>query len=241
MPRRLAELEKAIGHTFKDISLLERAVTHKSWAFENLPDATPDTVRDSVNEVLEFLGDSVLGLAIAEALFRKKSDMSEGELTLMKHHLVSTATLAQLAEELKLGDYLRIGRGEEKSGGRKKQALLADLFEAVVGAVFLDAGYIPARNVITRIFADELENASPASAIDYKSLLQETLQGSGLEAPNYRIVSTEGPPHDRTFHVAASWEGGKATGTGSSIKAAEMMAAEEALNQINADGNDPSA
>lgn len=232
MQARLARLENKLGYTFKNIKLLERALTHRSWAFENLPGATEEQVRETENESMEFLGDSVLGLVIAEQLYTSRENATEGDLTLMKHHLVSTLTLAQVAERLKLGEFVRFGKGEEKTGGRKKQALLANTLEAVIGAVFLDGGYVQARHFIATLFADELKAASPRASIDHKTTLQELVQSNGESAPRYEILKTEGPPHSRTFFVRVEWQGGKADGEGSSIKSAEMMAAAAALQQL---------
>ncbi len=164
MAIKLGKLENLLGYKFKDIALLERALTHRSWAHENLPNASEEAIREAENESMEFVGDSVLGLAIAEELFRKNPKLSEGDLTLMKHHLVSTTTLADLAKELGLGEFIRVGKGEEKTGGRKKQALLTNTLEAVIAAVFFDGGYIAARALIMQIFAAELRNTSPEMA-----------------------------------------------------------------------------
>ncbi len=235
MAANLSKLENLTGHKFADLALLERAVTHRSWAFENMPSATDEDIRRAENESFEFVGDSVLGLAIAEQIFRNNPSLSEGDLTLMKHHLVSTVTLAKLAAGLDLGQYIRVGRGEEKTGGRKKQALLANTLEAVIGAIFFDSGYIAARVFIGRIFVDELRNATPKSSLDYKTLLQETLQAQKQAAPTYNVLRSDGPPHQRTFYVEAVWDNGKANGHGTSIKAAEMMAASEALTFLRSD------
>lgn len=229
---KLADFEKIIGHTFKDIALLERALTHRSWAHENLPGRNDDEIRAAENESFEFLGDSVLGLAVAEELFRKYPDASEGELTLMKHRLVSTTTLANAAESFKLGEHIRIGRGEEKTGGRRKRAILADTLEAVIAAVFFDSGYVASRSFVTRVLASEFQIATPDGSADYKTLLQEKLQADQLSAPVYTLVKTEGQPHERKFYVEASWETGRAEGQGSSIKSAEMMAASSALESL---------
>jgi ribonuclease-3 len=236
MSAKVGKLESVIGHNFKDIALLERALTHRSWAFENLPSGDTDKIRETENESLEFLGDSVLGLVIAEYVFNDHPEVDEGGLTLMKHHLVSTVTLAQIAERLQLGDYMRVGRGEEKTGGRRKQALLANLMEAVIGAVFLDAGYVAARALITRNFADELKQATPTNSIDYKTTLQEMLQARKEAAPAYHVIKTDGPPHAREFTVEAKWQTGSTRGHGTSIKSAEMMAAEEAIKTIGSAG-----
>ena len=232
MSKNLAKLEHLLGYQFQNIALLERAVTHRSWAHEHLPDGNEEKLRELQNESFEFVGDSVLGLAIAEQLYLKNKTVSEGDLTLMKHHLVSTETLAKLATNLELGDFMRVGRGEEKTGGRRKQALLADTFEAILAAIFFDSGYISARNFVNRIFADELRQATPRGSIDYKTLLQETLQANKLSAPTYKVVKTAGPPHERTFFVEAKWEGGEVSGQGNSIKQAEMMAANLALQEL---------
>ncbi len=230
MSAKLAKLENLIGHSFQDINLLGRAVTHRSWAYENHPGESEEKVREVENESMEFVGDSVLGLVIAEQLYLTHPKGSEGDLTLMKHHLVSTLTLAKIAEKLGLGEFIRVGKGEEKTGGRKKQALLANTLEAVIAAVFLDSGYIPARAFISRIFISEIKSATPRNSIDYKTKLQEVLQAQKLTAPTYSVITTDGPPHDRTFSVEAAWATGKARGTGNSIKSAEMMAASVALN-----------
>jgi ribonuclease-3 len=228
----LSKFESLIGYTFQDPLLLERALTHRSWAHENLPGRSDDEIRASENESFEFVGDSVLGLAIAEQLFQKYPDASEGQLTMMKHRLVSANTLAGLAETIRIGEFIQLGRGEEKTGGRQKRAVLADALEAVIAAVFFDTGYIAARALTSRIFASEFRKVTPDDSVDYKSLLQERLQAERLSAPVYTVVRTEGQPHDRTFFVEAAWATGRAEGTGSSIKAAEMMAANEALKLL---------
>jgi ribonuclease-3 len=229
----LAKLETSLGHRFEKPELLERAVTHRSWAHERLKRESEEKIRSAENELLEFIGDSVLGLAIAEQLYAKNPNAAEGDLTLMKHRLVSTATLAAIGDSLELGNYLRLGRGEEASGGREKPQLLANVLEAVIGAIFVDSGYVAARTFVSRIFADELKSVTPKSSVDYKTLLQERLQAKKMSAPTYTLVRSEGQPHDRTFHVEAVWAEGKATGSGRSIKAAEMMAASEALKTLD--------
>ncbi len=233
MAQNLSKLEQIIGYKFKNIALLERALTHRSWAFEKLPIGDGEEIRDLQNESLEFVGDSVVGLAIAEQLFIRHPKASEGDLTLMKHHLVSTDSLAKVAKTLGLSKYLRIGRGEEKTGGRKKQQIQANTLEAVIAAVFFDSGYVAARSFVRRIFAEELKNATPRSSLDYKTLLQETLQAQKFSSPVYRVVKTEGLPHKRIFHVEATWENSTVKGKGTSIKAAEMMAASVALKKLS--------
>lgn len=232
MASSVPQLESITGHRFADIALLERAITHRSWAYENMPGSTDVEIHKAENESLEFVGDSVLGLVIAESLYNSHLGASEGDLTLMKHRLVSTASLATIAIRLDLGKYIRIGRGEEQTGGRKKQTVLANTLEAVIGAIFLDGGYAAVRVFIGRIFADELKNISARGSLDFKTLLQETLQAEKLAAPRYNVLRTEGPPHDREFFVEAVWETGRSTGNGRSIKSAEMVAAQNALEML---------
>ena len=233
MPEQLAKLEILLGYRFQNLALLERAVTHRSWAHEKMPSGEETEIRGLQNEAFEFVGDSVLGLTIAEQLFSRHPKASEGDLTLMKHHLVSTGTLVKLAQTLNLGKFMRVGRGEEKTGGRRKQALLADTLEAIIAAIFFDSGYVSTRAFIIRIFAEELRDATPQTSIDYKTQLQETLQAQKFAAPTYKLIKTEGPPHERSFFVEAIWENGKVQGVGGSIKAAEMMAASVVLKNLN--------
>lgn len=233
MSQNLARLEQLLGYKFQNLELLQRALTHRSWAYENSGVAdNGESARSLQNESLELVGDAVLGLAVVEQLYHKHSTASEGELTLMKHRLVSTGTLAAAAQRINLGDFLRVGKGEEKTGGRRKQALLADTFEAVLAAIFFDSGYVAARACVQRVLADEIRHATPTSSIDYKTLLQETLQAEKREAPSYSVVKTSGPPHNRVFHVEAAWDAGAVRGKGTSIKQAEMMAANLALKQL---------
>jgi ribonuclease III len=227
----LSELEQRFGYTFRDITLLERAITHRSWAFENLTDVDEETIRERENESLEFVGDSVVGLIVAEQLFRRYPKLDEGDLTLMKHHLVSGSALASVAEELDLGKYLRLGGSEAKSG-RGKQSLLTNAFEAVVGAVFLDGGYIATRSVLVRLLDERLRSVTPQTSVDFKSRLQNVLQAQKQRTATYRLLRSEGPPHKRTFYVEVEWENGTADGEGNTIKAAEMAAAEKALTML---------
>lgn len=228
----LAKLENLLGYRFQNPSLLERALTHRSWAHENMPGQTEEKIREIENESFEFVGDSVLGLAVAEKLFMDDPTLSEGDLTLMKHHLVSMTMLAETASRLNIGGFIRMGRGEEKTGGREKPAILADTLEAVIAAVFFDSGYVAARSVVARVLADEFRNVTPKSSLDYKTLLQETLQAGKLPAPEYTLIKSEGLPHERTFFVEASWDSGRSEGSGNSIKSAEMSAAREALDKL---------
>lgn len=226
-----AVLEDLLGYRFVDRKLLERALTHRSWTHENRLGL--DGLLD--NESFEFVGDSVLGLAIAEQLFAKHPNLTEGDLTLMKHRLVSAPTLARIASGLSLSEYIRMGRGEEKSGGREKPAIAADALEAVIAAIFFDGGYIEARSFISRVFADEIESVTPKGSLDHKTTLQEVLQANKMSAPTYQLLKTEGPPHDRTFYVEAVWADGRSEGTGRSLKLAEMDAAATALKAMTGD------
>jgi len=232
MPKSLANFEQILGYKFQNPALLERAVTHRSWAFEKVSLGAGEEARSLQNESLEFVGDSVLGLAVAEQLYNLHPKASEGDLTLMKHRLVSTVMLAKVSKIICLGDYMRVGRGEEKTGGRRKEALLADTLEAVIGAIFFDSGYVPARAFVCRLYAEQFRVATPKSSLDYKTLLQETLQAEKLSAPSYNVIKIDGPPHERQFLVEAVWETGAVRGKGTSIKAAEMMAASLALQEL---------
>ena len=234
----LAELEELLGHTFSDRSWLERALTHRSWAHEQVAPGKEEEARRLHNEALEFVGDSVLGLVVADFLFSSYPEVTEGELSRMKHQLVSAPTLARASERLTIGRFVRVGRGEDKSGGRLKRALLADAFEAVLAAVFLDGGLSAATDFVRRALGDELEQVDPenAAAADFKTLLQERLQASHLSAPQYTVVETTGPPHKRTFHVELNWDGGSVRAEGRTIKAAETVAARLALDSLDGEG-----
>jgi ribonuclease-3 len=224
-------LEENIGYSFRDRRLLERALTHRSWAHETVGAGAELEARALHNEAMEFVGDSVLGLVVADALFRSHPKVTEGELSRMKHRLVSMQTLARVSRRLGVGEHLRVGRGEEKTGGRRKRALLADAFEALLAAVFLDGGYAEAEGFVRRALGSELEDATPesAAAADFKTLLQERLQSERHLSPTYELVETEGPPHARIFHVEAVFDGERVRGAGRTIKAAETDAACRAL------------
>ena len=231
-------LETILAYSFQNRGLLERSVTHRSWAHEQVAPGAEDRARQLHNEALEFLGDSVLGLIVADYLCRAYPEGTEGELSRMKHRLVSAPTLARASLRLNLGEFLRFGRGEEKSGGRSKDAILADVLEAVTGAIFLDGGLAAATRFVHHALGEELQRVDPLSAAeaDYKTMLQEKLQAERRPAPKYSVVETLGPPHRRTFHVEVSWDGGSVRGEGRSIKAAEVAAAKLAL--INLKEND---
>jgi len=229
-----AELEKILGYQFLNPELLAQAMTHRSWAHEQVSPRVQTDARHLHNEALEFLGDSVLGLVVADYLFKAYPGASEGELSRMKHRLVSEPTLAHASTELQLGEFVRFGRGEEKSGGRLKHALLADVFEAVTGAIFLDGGFEAAKEFVELALGVELRAADPvaAAAADPKTTLQEKLQAAHQPGPQYTVIETLGPPHRRMFHVELKWNDGMARGEGPTIKAAEAAAAQAALKQM---------
>ena len=228
--RDLSALEERLGYTFREPAVLDRALTHRSRANE---DATGSTVD---NESLEFLGDAVLGFVMADLLFRDFPQFDEGQKSKIKASLVSTATLALLARRLGLGDFLALGRGEEKTGGRKKQALLVDGYEAVIAAVYLDGGIEEARRFVTRAFAEDLEDVrSPEFwGRDYKSALQELVQSHEVSLPEYTVASESGPDHRKMFHVEVRVRGELlGSAHGASKKAAEQEAAHKAIDKLS--------
>jgi ribonuclease-3 len=245
--REFAGLEKALGHRFRRRELLLSALTHTSHAHEvatrNGDAAEPEGESD--NERLEYLGDAVLALVASEELWHRYPAFKEGQLSKLRAHLVSQNHLVGVAEELELGRYLRLGRGEEKSGGRKKAALLTDALEALIGAMYLDAGLEkPRAFVLKRIVLPELERAAEDESLlpvsDYKSALQERAHVLGRAQPSYVLVNEEGPQHQKIFTVEARLHRiGKrkaeyvAKASGATKKAAEQSAAREALNYLN--------
>ncbi|MGE0865277.1 MAG: ribonuclease III [Vicinamibacterales bacterium] len=229
LPQAFDALEARLGYRFRDRGLLEHALTHKSKAHEDPSGGVTD------NESLEFLGDAVLGLVVSEALFRAFPSYSEGQKSKIKANLVSTATLAEMAELLGLGDHMILGRGEEKTGGRQKQALLADTCEALIAAIYLDGGLEPARQFLMRELASHIDDARQPEYFgrDHKSRLQERLQSLGRPLPSYRIASELGPDHRKLFHVEVV-VGAEvlAQGAGRTKKEAEQEGARLALAEI---------
>ena len=226
-------VEEALGYRFADRGLLEHALTHRSRAHEDASGG----VRD--NESLEFLGDAVLGFVIADRLFRECPDWDEGQKSKAKAMIVSTTALALVGEELGLGEHLLLGRGEEKTGGRRKRSLIADTFEAVVAAVYLDGGIEAAERFIDRWFRPQLDavragGLTPGLTADHKSALQEQLQSRDLGLPQYRVVGETGPAHRKVFEIEV-WAGERALarGEGRSKKESEQCAAERALQVLN--------
>jgi ribonuclease-3 len=225
----LAGLLAALG-TEVDAHLVERAVTHRSFAYENggLP----------TNERLEFLGDSVLGLVVTEELFRRHPDLPEGQLAKLRAAVVNSRALAEVARDLEVGQYLRLGRGEEASGGRDKSSILADAVEALIGAVYIDRGTEPARELVLRLFGGLLDGSARLGAgLDWKTSLQELAAGQSLGVPEYQVTES-GPDHAKTFRAIALVGGEPAgEGEGRSKKEAEQRAAERAWTGLS-DGDD---
>jgi ribonuclease III len=224
-------LESRLDHRFRQPAYLERALTHSSYAHEAAQD--PDIGRED-NEALEFLGDAVLSFLTAEMIYRERPEAPEGIMSRAKAGLVSDANLARTARQLDLGSYLRLGVGEERSGGRGKASLLAGALEALLAAVFLDGGIGPARRVVERLFRDQLDAGTPVGpAADAKTALQELLQGRGHVAPTYRVVDESGPDHRKRFQVEVIADGEvRGAGEGPSKKAAEQRAARAALEAM---------
>lgn len=245
--REIAALEAALQYRFQRPELLELALTHSSQAreLEALRAAAP-TRHGGDNEQLEFLGDAVLGFVTSEELFQRFPQFREGDLSKLRAHLVSEKHLIRVAQHLELGHYLRLGRGEEKSGGRGKTTLLVDALEAVLAAIYLDGGLEPARQFVLRdIVSPELARidltGSTLPVIDYKSALQETLQAIGRPQPIYVLVKAEGPEHSKTFTVEARLQSSEqraqtdfvGRAEGSTKKKAEQDAARQVLEHLS--------
>ena len=237
--RTLETLEQTLKHRFRDRALLERAVTHSSLAFEQGLQGAHD------NEKLEFLGDAVLGLVVAQSLYESFPDLEEGDLTRLRAALVSRRHLGNVAESLHLGDHLRLGRGEERNGGRRKTVLLANSFEAVIAALYLDAGLEGARAFVQRTVIDPTAQrlyqglGRGDSMGDHKSALQEMLQAKGAAPPEYEVKAESGPDHRKRFLVEVVIPASPevppviAQGTGTTKKRAEQEAARVAFEQLN--------
>lgn len=222
----LAALEQRLGVSFEDGSLLEQALRHSSLINEY-------PALGLSNERLEFLGDAILGLVVAEKLFRDDADATEGEMTRARAMLVREETLASLSRSLGLGDFLRLGKGEEASGGRRKSKNLARVLEAVIGALFLDRGITASRDFILGLLAPEFARLKAPSAFDYKTRLQELAQSQKLTTPVYELVGEAGLPHARTFTVSAKVAGRvMGTGSGKTKKVAETEAARVAWERL---------
>jgi ribonuclease III len=232
MSADLTVLEQKLGHTFGDSELLVRALTHKSRIYEKSADGDAS----SDNEQLEFLGDSILGFVVSESLVRRFPAFPEGRLSKLKAHLVSAAWLYEVAQQLNLGDFLILGRGEEMSGGREKRALLSDALEALLAALYLDGGMETVRPLIEQHIIGSLEvtEGVETTVTDHKSALQEIAQALKLPPPRYVIVAEDGPEHAKMFTVEVrlgkEWT---SQAQGMSKKAAGQKAAEQIIRRLS--------
>ncbi len=220
---KLAHLQRLLGYTFNDPALLQLALTHRSASGTN-------------NERLEFLGDSILNHVIAEALFQRLPKAREGDLSRLRASLVKGETLAEIGRELQLGEYLRLGQGERKSGGHQRGSIIADVMEAVTGAILLDAGVEACRECLLRWFDSRLQGLQPGTVRkDHKTRLQEFLQGRGMALPAYELVAVKGEDHNQQFHIQCVLPApaGAFPGTGSSRRKAEQAAAQAALEALS--------
>ena len=222
----IKDLEVAIGYRFQNITLVQNALTHSSYANEHWHNSLMS------NERLEFMGDSVLGMVVAEHLYRNFPDRPEGELTRMRADMVCEQALAQVAERIDLGKHLMLGRGEEQSGGRNRASILADAVESVIAAMFLDGGMDAAKAFIDRFVLCDVPVTKLHNA-DYKTALQEKVQEKKNQTLAYALVGESGPDHDKRFEVQVTLNGEVVgTGTGSSKKRAEQDAARVAMEQL---------
>jgi len=226
----VGELEKKIGHSFRNRELIVEALTHKSFHHEHGGAAL------AYNERLEFLGDAVLGLIVVEYLFLLKQKFNEAELAKMKSYLVCEVVLAEIAEALSLGSHILLGKGEEATGGRTKKSILSDTLEAVVGAVFLDGGFETTRSLVLAFFRDRIDAViKTGDFFDYKTTLQEKTQLLHGVLPEYRLVKQHGADHKRVFTVSVYLNGEElGTASGQRKKEAEAQAAKIALQKIAA-------
>ena len=224
MQATMSWCEQRFHYRFKDDILLQTALTHRSHSADN-------------NERLEFLGDAALDLVISEFLYQSYSKQTEGSLSRMRSNLVKGNTLAELAKELDVGDYLILGKGENTSGGRERLSLLSDALEAMIGAIFLDGGYVAVKNVIIKIFDSRIQALDPKSEHkDHKSILQEKLQGVKQGLPVYTLVRSVGD-HNKTFVVECSIKSGEIVtqASGKTLRVAEQKAASKALQAMQND------
>ena len=222
----IKDLETAIGYRFKNIQLLQNALTHSSYANERWHNSLLS------NERLEFLGDSVLGMLVAEYLYSNFPNRPEGELTRMRADMVCEQTLAAAANRIGIGDHLLLGHGEEQGGGRKRNSILADAMESVIAACFLDGGMDAALKVVQQFILVEVPVTKLHNA-DYKTKLQELVQQKKNQVLTYRLAGQSGPDHDKQFDVEVSLNGQVVgTGSGSSKKRAEQMAARSAIEKL---------
>jgi ribonuclease-3 len=221
------ELERIIGHNFKNEKLLKIAITHSSFANE--------LGKSESYERLEFLGDSILGFITSEYLFSRFQNLPEGELTRMRSCLVCEKTLKNFSANLGIGNFLRLSHGEQRSGGRNRSSILADVFEALVAALYLDSGIENTKNFVLRFIVPETDNLKNSCFRDYKTEIQELVQVNPENSINYELVSATGPDHDKVFVVSLMFNGKKlGVGRGKNKKEAEQHAAEAALKVFEA-------
>ena len=227
----MEKLEEKLGYTFHDRRLLENALTHSSYANEN------KNKGENSNERLEFLGDSVLGMVVADHLYRTHPDMPEGELTRTRAALVCEDSLVEVAAQLELGQYLKLGRGEDAGGGRKRPSIQADAVEAVIAAVYLDGGIGSARKLITNFILTNNEREQEGAVRDFKTALQELVQRESGRVLSYRLMGESGPDHAKVFSVEVDLNGKPiGAGEGRSKKEAEQNAAKAAMAKLKAEG-----
>ena len=227
----MEKLEEKLGYTFHDRRLLENALTHSSYANEN------KSKGETSNERLEFLGDSVLGMVVADHLYRTHPDMPEGELTRTRAALVCEDSLVEVAAQLELGQYLKLGRGEDAGGGRKRPSIQADAVEAVIAAVYLDGGIGSARKLITNFILTNNEREQEGAIRDFKTALQELVQRESGRVLSYRLMGESGPDHAKVFSVEVDLDGKPiGAGEGRSKKEAEQNAAKAAMARLRAEG-----
>ncbi len=225
----LKALEDRLGYRFKEITWLDQALTHKSFIYETNHPEKGD------NEVLEFLGDSVLNLAVSYLLFLKSPNAQEGSLSMMRSHLVKRSSLASLSKELRLEGYLLLGKSQQLNGGTQKSSILANTYEALVGAIFMDSSFNQVLDIIKGHFETYLQNNPPSELFnDFKSLLQIYSQQFQGVSPQYRVMNESGPDHDKRFQASALiGDEVKGVGWGKSKKEAEQEAAKKALEEIS--------
>ncbi len=232
----LKELEERLGHRFNELKWLDRALTHKSFIYET---SHPEKV---ANEVLEFLGDAVLNLAVSHLLLKKFPDAQEGTLSMLRSQLVKRSSLALLSKELQLEGYLLLGKSQQLNGGLNKSSILANAYEALIGAIFMDSGFNRALEIILQHFEPYLQARTPSILFnDFKSLLQIYSQQSYGASPQYQVLNESGPGHDKWFQASVTIGGEvKGLGCGKNKKEAEQDAAKNALEEINKMSNDKS-
>jgi ribonuclease-3 len=232
----LKEFEERLGHRFNKMEWLDQALTHKSFVYET---SHPEKV---ANEVLEFLGDAVLNLAVSHLLLKKFPDAQEGTLSMLRSRLVKRSSLALLSRELQLEGYLLLGKSQQSNGGVNKSSILANAYEALIGAIFMDSGFNRASEIIEQHFEPYLRERTPSILFDdFKSLLQIHSQQSCGASPQYQVLNESGPGHDKWFQASVTIGGEvKGLGSGKSKKEAEQDAAKNALEEINKMSNDKS-